>query len=214
MRPSRAGSLPSQLVRVRAGRTRTRWLFTSLVALVALGWTVSTVNSARSDIEKWGQRRSIPVANVDLEPGHVIRADEITLASRPVAMLPDDVAESPIGRTVTRSVAQGEPIIERRLAGGATTGPASLLDQNSVGFAIPVDSATPVLHVGDSIALFAPSESVSTSNRGQGPAVRVTREAVVLALSEKSVMVGVSSSEASAVAQALLATSVIIGLTN
>ena len=214
MRPSRAGSLPSQLVRVRAGRTRTRWLFTSLVALVALGWTVSTVNSARSDIEKWGQRRSIPVANVDLEPGHVIRADEITLASRPVAMLPDDVAESPIGRTVTRSVAQGEPIIERRLAGGATTGPASLLDQDSVGFAISVDSATPVLHVGDSIALFAPSESVSTSNRGQGPAVRVTREAVVLALSEKSVMVGVSSSEASAVAQALLATSVIIGLTN
>ncbi|MEI7622682.1 MAG: SAF domain-containing protein [Actinomycetes bacterium] len=214
MRPSRAGSLPSQLVRVRAGRTRTRWLFTSLVALVALGWTVSTVNSARNDIEKWGERRSIPVANVDLEPGHVIRADEITLASRPVAMLPDDVADSPIGRTITRSVARGEPIIERRLAGGAATGPASLLDQNRVGFAIPVDSTTPVLHVGDSIALFAPSESVSTSSRGQGPAMRVTREAVVLALAEKSVMVGVSSSEASAVAQALLASSVIIGLTN
>ena len=214
MRPSRAEPLPSRLLRIRTGRTRTRWLFTALVALIALGWTLSTVNSARNDIEKWGQSRKVAVATVDLEPGHVIRAEEIEIVSRPVAVIPEDVADSPIGRTITRSVARGEPLIDRRLAGGATTGPASLLDQNKVGFAIPVDSATPILHIGDSVALFAPSEGAATSNRSQGPAVRITRDAIVISISEKSIMVGVSSSEAGTVAHALLATSIIVGLTN
>ena len=212
MRPSRAEFL--RLLRSRVGRTRTRWLLTTLVALIAIGWTTSTMNTAQDDIMKWGEHRSVPVARSDLEPGHVLTEDEITFVSRPVAVLPDDVADSPIGRTVTRSIARGEPLIERRLAGGTSSGPASLLDQNTVGLAIPVDVGTPLLHVGDSVALFAPSETFTNANRAQGPAVRMTRQAIVISVSEKAVMVGVPASEAGSVAQALLSTSVVIGLTN
>ena len=210
----RAASLASRPLRVRLRRTRTRWLLTVCVAMVALGWTVSTVVSAQNAVEEWGRRQTVPVATVDLEPGQVVSAEEVMFVARPVAVLPDDVADSPIGRTITRPIARGETMIERRFAGGRVTGPAALLDQNTIGFTIPIDAGTPLLNVGDSVALFAPSDGPTSTSRGQGPAVRLTREAIVISISEKAVMVAVPSSEAGGVAQALLSTSLVLGLTN
>jgi len=192
--------------------TRVRWSITAAVALCSLAWTVSTVNSADAAATAWGQRRTVPVATSDLEPGRVITAADITFVDRPIAVVPNDVAVSPIGRSVTRSVARDEVVLERRLSGGSATGAASQLAENSLAFAIPSDASTPPIRIGDHVALYAPSEVVATSTRASGPASRIADRAVVIAVSEEAITVGVVIAEASAVAKALLSASVIIAL--
>ena len=192
--------------------TRVRWSITAAVALCSLAWTVSTVNSADAAVSAWGDRRTVPVATSDLEPGRVITSADINFVDRPIAVVPNDVAASPIGRSVTRSIARDEVVLERRLAGGSATGPASQLDENSLAFAIPSDASTPPTRIGDHVALYAPSEVVATSTRASGPASRIADRAVVIAVSEEAITVGVVVAEAAAVAKALLSASVIIAL--
>lgn len=192
--------------------TRVRWSITAAVALCSLAWTISTVNSADAAASAWGHRRTVPVATSDLEPGRVITTADISFVDRPVAVVPDDVAVSPVGRSVTRSIARDEVVLERRLAGGSATGPASQLDENSLAFAIPSDASTPPTRIGDHVALYAPSEVVATSTRTSGPASRIADRAVVIAVSEEAITVGVVIAEAATVAKALLSASVVIAL--
>jgi hypothetical protein len=177
-----------------------------------LAWTISTVNSADAAASAWGHRRTVPVATSDLEPGRVITTADISFVDRPIAVVPNDVAASPVGRSVTRSIARDEVVLERRLAGGSATGPASQLDENSLAFAIPSDASTPPTRIGDHVALYAPSEVVASSTRTSGPASRIADRAVVIAVSEEAITVGVVIAEASAVAKALLSANVIIAL--
>lgn len=212
MRHSQAQtSLPRSFRRL-ASNTRVRWLLTAVVALCSAVWTVSTVNSADASASAWGQRRTVPVAASDLVPGRVITTADIVFVDRPVAVVPDDVADSPIGRTVTRSIARDEVVLERRLAGGGASGPASQLDENSVAFAVPSDASTPATKVGDHVVLYAPSEVVATAGRPLGPATRIADHGVVVAVTEKAVTIGVTLPQAPAVAKALLSASVIIAL--
>ena len=204
-------SLPRTLRRWLS-TTRVRWSITTAVALCSLAWTVSTVNSADVAASAWGHRKTVPVATSDLEPGRVITAADITFVDSPIAVVPNDVAASPIGRSVTRSIARDEVVLERRLAGGSATGPASQLDGNSLAFAIPSDASTPPTRIGDHVALYAPSEVIATSARASGPALRIADRAVVIAVSEEAITVGVVIAEASAVAKALLSASVLIAL--
>ncbi|CAB4578175.1 MAG: hypothetical protein F2567_01765 [Actinobacteria bacterium] len=214
MRRSRIENPPWETFRRALQRTRTRWFITTCIALASLWWTIATVHTAERDSSAWGDRKTVSVAANDLEPGHIITTDDIHFALRPTIMLPGDLADSPVGRTVIRSIARDEIVIERRLAGGGISGPAALLGDNSVAFAIPRDASTPVLSVGNYVTLFAPSEIASTAARGNGPAARVADRAVVVAVNEKSLMVGVDPRDASSVARALLSTSVIVALTN
>jgi len=195
-----------------ASNTRVRWFLTAVVALCSLVWTISTVNSADAATSAWGRRRTVPVAASDLDPGRVITTADIVFVDRPVAVVPDDVAESPIGRTVTRSIARDEVVLERRLAVGGASGPASQLAENSVAFAVPSDASTPSTKIGDQVVLYAPSEVVATAGRTAGPATRVADHGVVVAISEKAVTIGVTLAQAPAVAKALLSASVIIAL--
>ncbi len=197
-----------------ASTTRVRWFVTAAVALCSLVWTVSTVNSAEATSSAWGQRRTVPVATSDLAPGRVITRSDIAFVDRPIAVVPDDAAASPIGRTVTRPIARDEVVLERRLATGGESGPTAQLDENSVAFAVPSDATTPATKVGDHVALYAPSEVVGTAGRPSGPATRIAEQGVVVALSEKAVTIGVTLTQAPAVAKALLTASVIIALTD
>lgn len=214
MRHSRATASPLRSIRHQFHRARSRWIITAVVSVIALSWTFSTVNSARSERKAWGNAHSVPVALVDLSPGRVISAADIAFVERPVAMLPESVAESPIGRTVSRTIVKDEVIIEERLAGGATTGPAALLDENTVAFAIAVENATPPVGVGDHVALFAPSDVVATATRGTGPAVQVANSAIVVAVTEQAVTVAVDKNDAPGLARALLASTVVVALTS
>lgn len=214
MRHSQIEHSPWDKFRHAIHRTRTRWLITTCVALLSLWWTMTMVQNADRDSSSWGQRKTVPVAVNDLEPGHIITNDDIEFALRPTIMLPGDVSDSPVGRSVSRSIARNEILIDRRLAGGGMSGPAALLGDNSVAFAIPIDAGTPVVKLGDYVTLFAPSDVTTTATRGTGPSVRVTDRAVVVSVNDKSLMVGVESGDAARVARALLSASVILAVTN
>lgn len=201
-----------QSFRELSHRTRIRWIATAIVAVVSLSWTLSTVNDAESARHAWGRRRSIPVASGDLAPGRIISAADLEFVDRPTAVLPDDIAQSPVGRTVRRAIARNEVIIEGRLAGGTATGPTALLDERTVAFAISSDGATPPVVIGDLVALFAPSETAATATRGAGPALRVTENAVVVAVTERAVTVAVDQNDAPALARALLSSTVVLAL--
>jgi len=192
--------------------TRVRWLLTALVAVGSVCWTISTLTEADAATSAWGHRKIVPVATTDLEPGRVITDADINFTDRPAALLPIDVADSPVGRTVTRSIARDETVLERRLSGGSATGSAALLDENSVAFAVPTDASTPPIKVGDNVTLYAPSEVLASTTRPGAPAIRISDRAVVVAVSEKSTTVGVTLTDASGVARALLSGSVIIAL--
>lgn len=212
MRHSRAAASPLRSIRHQLHRARSRWIVTAVVSAIALSWTFSTVTNARSERTAWGKARSVPVALNELSPGRVISAADIEFVDRPVAVLPQSIAESPIGRTVSRTIVNDEVIVEERLAGGARTGPAALLEENTIAFAIAVENATPPVGVGDHVALFAPSEVVATATRGTGPAMQVAENAIVVAVTEQTVTVAVDKDDAPVLARALLTSTVVVAL--
>lgn len=212
MRHSRAAASPLRSIRQQLHRARSRWIITAVVSVIALSWTFSTVSSAKNERAAWGRSQSIPIALAELVPGRVISAADIEFVTRPSAVLPENIAESPLGRTVTRTIAKNEVVTEGRLAGGAMTGPAALLDERTVAFAIATENATPPVSVGDHVALFAPSEVVATASRGTGPAVQVANDVTVVAVSDRALTVAVDKDDAPALARALLASTVIVAL--
>jgi Flp pilus assembly protein CpaB len=195
-------------------RHRTRWILTTLLAFFAVVWTVTAVSDAERESRAWGDRRIVAVARHDLLPGEVITDDAIEWAPRPTIMLTDDVAADAVGRTVTHAVAAGEVVIERRLSGGTATGPGALLEPDALAFAVPVDTSTPTLSVGDLVDAFAPAEPVgsSTSRSAAAIATRIARRATVVSVSEIRIMIAVDAVQAPAVARALLDTSVVLAL--
>lgn len=193
-------------------RTRARWMLTAAVATLGLIWTIGTVHEAESTARAWGQRRSVAVAVDDLEPGRIITDDDIMFTDRPLALLPDGIVEAPAGRTVIRTIRRNEAVLDVRLAANGTGGPGSLLESDEIAFAIPTDATTPRVRVGDEVVLFAPSEIMTSAGRSTGPASRVAERAVIVEVTERSVMVGVDRAEAGAVARALLSASIVIAL--
>ncbi len=193
-------------------RTRARWMLTAVVATVGLIWTIGTVHEAESAARAWGQRRSVAVAVGDLEPGRIITDDDIVFTDRPLALLPDGIVEAPVGRTVIRTIRRNEVVLDVRLAANGTGGPGSLLESDEIAFAIPTEATTPRVRVGDDVVLFAPSEVITSAGRSAGPASRVAERAVVVEVTERSVMVGVDRAEAGAVARALLSATIVIAL--
>ena len=213
MRYSRATTTALHPLRLRL-TTRSRWVITAVIALTAASWTFVVLSGAQDDRRAWGTVRSTPVATGDLAPGRVITSSDVHFVDRPIALLPNAISESPIGRTVSRTILRNEVIVDERLSGGATTGPAALLDEHSVAFAIQIENATPPVLVGDHVALFAPAETAVTSGRAAGPALQLTSDAMVIAMNDRTVSVAVDFDEAPSVAKALLASSVVIALTN
>lgn len=170
--------------------------------------TESIVDGARRSRSDWGDTDSVAIAARDLEPGAVIGVDDVEVVDRPRAVLVDGIATTPTGRTVTASIARGEAILDRRLSGGGS-GPGAMLGPDHVGFAVPVDQSTPSLRPGDHVDVFAPVDSTSRVAVG---ATRVCQRAVVVSVSDRSVMVGVDPASAAAVARALLGATVILAL--
>lgn len=201
-----AGSMLESLRRPLR-RRRVRWAVVAAVAALAALATTSIVGAASRERARWGASTPVAVATRDLAPGAVIGLGDVIVASRPQAMVPDDAMTDVVGRVATAPIAPGEVVLERRLAGG--TGPLALLDPGAMAFAVPVDTATPPLRPGDRVDVFAPTDSASRSTVG---ASRIARRAVILAVDDRRVLLGVDGASASVVARALLDTAVVLAV--
>jgi len=185
-----------------------RWAATVVLAVVAATLAAATVQRAERVRAEYGETRRVPVAGVDLPVGHELTDADLTWSDLPEVLIPDDVAADPTGRTVTEPVVAGEVLLERRLSGGTADGTAALVTPGRRALALPVESAPPGLRVGDRVEAYAPATtggSLAELARAQGSgARRVARDAVVVAVDERSVTVSVAGPEATGTAAALL----------
>jgi Flp pilus assembly protein CpaB len=213
-RHSRGIESPRPIAHRILGRHRTRWMLTTFIALVAVFWTISTVSGAERESHAWGSRRVVAVARRDLAPGDVVSDDSIEWTARPAVMLPTDTAANPVGRTVTRPIAAGEILLDRRLSGGSSTGPSSILGTDDLAFAVPVDPSTPTVAIGDMVDAFTPGDPAGsgTARSASATATRIARHATVVSVSETRVMIAVDTTQAPALARALLDSSVVLAL--
>ena len=197
------------------GRRRNRWFVVSAIAAIAAIWTMQRLSEADRAVSGWGSTRTVLVATTDLEPGDVLDGATIERADRPQTLLPDDAIDAHvddvIGRTVTASISRGEILVRRRLADAGDSGSIALLGADDVAFAVPLDHSTPELRVGDHVDVFAPGPPAAAKPASTG-ATRIAHGAVVVSIDDHSVMIGVDSAQAAAVARALLDAAVVMAV--
>jgi hypothetical protein len=185
-----------------------RWALAVVLAVVAGSVAAATVQRAEQARAAYGEARRVPVAAADLTVGTELTEGDLAWIDVPTGLVPDGVADTPVGRTVTEPVVRGEVLVERRLSGGATTGPADLVGPGRRALAVPADAAPPGLVVGDHVEAYAPSTSggsLTDLARAQGSgARRVARDGLVVAVDDRSVTVSVAGVEAPGLAAALL----------
>lgn len=198
------GSPLHRLVRGRG----LRWAATLVLAVVAASLAAATVQRAEQARHDYGDTLLVPVATDDLAVGTELSEADIGWSELPSAAVPEGVAEAPVGRVVTEPIVQGEVVLHRRLSGGSVDGTAALVAPGRRALAVPVEAAPPGLAIGDRVEAYAPATaggSLAELARSQGSgARRVARDALVVALDERSVTVSVAGADAPGLAAALL----------
>ncbi len=185
-----------------------RWGLAVVLAVVAGCLAAATVQRAEQVRAAYGESRRVPVAATDLTVGTELTDADIAWRDVPTGLVPDGVADAPVGRVVTEALVGGEIVVERRLSPGAATGAAALVGPGRRALAVPVEAAPPGLEVGDRVEAYAPATtggSLADLSRAQGSgARRVARDALVIAVGDRSVTVSVSGGEAAGLAAAVL----------
>jgi Flp pilus assembly protein CpaB len=185
-----------------------RWAATVVLAVVAGTLAAATVQRAEQARAAYGESRRVPVATGDLPVGTELTDGDLTWADLPAALLPDGIADAPVGRVIVEPVVRGEVVLERRLSGGTADGAAALVTPGRHAIAVPVATAPPGLSVGDRVEAYAPASSggsLAELARSQTTgARRVARDALVIAVDQQSVTVSVSGPEAASLAAAVL----------
>ncbi|MCD9623782.1 SAF domain-containing protein [Rhabdothermincola salaria] len=193
--------------RVRRGRRRPliRWAATVVAALVAGALAAGAVARADAARAAYGTLREVPVALRSLAVGDVVGPADVEIRALPEVMVPEGVAEDPLGRAVGDAIVAGEVVLDARLAGWGT-GPAARLEPGQRALAVPVDDRSLVLQIGDRVDVLAPEVGSTTGAR------RVARGAEVLAVDALTVTVAVDASAAPAVGRAVLDGAVVLAL--
>jgi Flp pilus assembly protein CpaB len=193
-----------------------RWAATVVLAVAAGTLAAATVQRAEQAREGYGTTRRVPVAAHALSVGAEVGDDDVTWAERPEIGLPDGVADDPAGRVVTEPIERGEVVLGRRLSGETDGGLAALVAPGHRALAVPVEAAPPGVEVGDRVEAYAPGStgaSLADLARAQGSgARRVARDALVVAVDERSVTVSVAGADAPGFAAALLDGAVTLAL--
>jgi Flp pilus assembly protein CpaB len=197
----------SPLHRLARGH-RLRWAVAVVIAVVAGSLAAATVQRAEQARAAYGDARRVPRAASDLAVGTELTDADVVWSDVPVGLVPDDVATAPVGRVVTEPLGKGEVVAERRLSGDGATGAAALVGPGRRALAVPVEATPPGLGVGDHVEAYAPATTgggLADLARAQSSgARRVARDALVIAVDDRSVTVSVSGAEAPGLAAAVL----------
>jgi Flp pilus assembly protein CpaB len=202
--------------RVRHGRFRRRPVVrlaaTVLLAVAAGALAASAVGRAEAARAAYGTTVAVPVARHDLAAGRVVAAADVEWRDLPVGVVPAGAATEPVGRVVRDAVVAGEVVLQVRL-GGAGTGATALLRSGQRAVAVPIDDRSLRVSVGDRVDVLAPDDLTGTGGAASSSgAVRVARNAEVLAVDELTVTLGVLAGEAPGVSRAVLDGAVALAL--
>lgn len=182
------------------------WAIVAVAALVT-GWSVNREYSRAVDAQlAWGSPVRVVVATGDIDVGDPI-SGRTELQAWPSALVPPEallaVGESDVARV---RLISGELVLAERVSSGPAGGLVDLLPEGTVALAVPVDTSTPPVSIGDHVDLHA------TFDRA-GESVRVAKEAVVVDLGSDAITVAIDDDEVPATASALAVANVTIALT-
>jgi Flp pilus assembly protein CpaB len=186
----------------------------AVIALVLLAASIVQRTSATAvdARRRWGQERTVVVAHHRIAMGSVIEADAITTESWPTALVPDGAIEqAPVGRTAVATIEPGEAVIAARLAPNGLRGFAALVPPGWRALAVPVGPAVVALAVGDHVDLIAGFDAAKGS-ADKAPAFTVAENAIVVAVDDQRVTVAVLRGDATRVAFAIVAGTVVPAL--
>jgi hypothetical protein len=183
------------LARIRLTMARHPWIYWVVVAVVAGAVATGTARAmAGVDAQRrsWGQQATVWVASAAIEPGQPIRSDRRQV---PRAVVPTGAIKvAPEDVVARQRIANGEIITDLDVA---APGPAGLIPDGWVAFAVPV----PVAHLdsGDHVRVYAADQFVAAG--------------VVVDDGDSESMVAIPVEAAPVMATALLADTVTIALT-
>ncbi|HUS61209.1 MAG TPA: SAF domain-containing protein [Acidimicrobiales bacterium] len=188
------------------------WLAVMTASVMAAAIVVSTVKASERAATTYGDVRRVPVAAVPLAPGDEIDDADVRWILVPSAFLPAAaVAQEPVGHALIVAVAQGEVLLESKLAPWGRSGAAALMPAGTRAIAVPNGPAVPPVELGDLVDLLA---TVATEAPGDEPTFFVARDAIVVAVDDDAVTVAVAIDDASRVAFAITAGTITLALTS
>jgi len=180
-------------------------------AAIVLGIATFTMVQRRSsDLDErsrqLGPLATTIVARSDLLAGDLVGADDVEQRTVPQQVIPRDAVESiPDGTRLTADVFEGEVLVAARLTGGATSALAAALPTGHLAVAVPMAETGLDLERGDRVSLLA---------LGSDGYSEVIATGQVISVGDSSVTVAVASAAVGPVADALLAGTITIALTN
>jgi Flp pilus assembly protein CpaB len=220
--PRRGHSSPGRLTSRRAelGVWRRRWLARlpvgPILLAAAAALTLVSLRAVPADLAlDPASAGPVVVATVELPSGTVVDADDIEVRAYPAVAIPPSSAtdtDQVVGRLVTASILEGEPVVGSRLAPDGLLGIAAATPPSWSAFALPVDANVPDAVVGQAVDLYALDPSTGPAASGSA-ARRVARDARVVAVDDEQVTIAVRAADAPGVAGALIGSTVVTAIT-
>ncbi len=161
------------------------------VAAIAVG---ATTFATAGGVGGAGPTTSVLVLTRDVSAGTPLVADDVRLVDRTISDVPPDaLTEMAPGRVALVDLAEGEAVLDRRLAPGGIGPVAALLPPGASGVTLPTGGLPVGLVVGDRLDLFAVVPGSTTTLATAVP---------VIGIDERSVTVAVPSEAAGRVVEA------------
>jgi Flp pilus assembly protein CpaB len=170
--------------------------------------TAGVVARATADAEaaraRYGETRPVVVVERAVPAGHRLGDQDVAVVDVPAGLVPDDaVSDLPAGSRTRAALVRGEMLVAARLTPDALGEVAARLPADTVGLAVPVDTASLRLDVGDRVDLLATFDPAAAG--GDDPTFAVATAAPVVDVSDTAATVAVPRADATRVAFALVA---------
>ena len=183
------------------------WALTAAVSVISGLSALRMVDSTRTMAARYGPLRPVVMAVEAVDSGQIVQADQLAVRHVPASMVADGAVTRvglAVGRTVVISLLPGVAVVEAALAPEGRGGVGALLDPGSRAVAIPLDTASPPLRIGDRVDVIAtpPDGTDAEGSFVVAEAVRVVHVASAEA-GDEAVTVDVASQQAVRIAYAL-----------
>jgi Flp pilus assembly protein CpaB len=186
------------------------WAAVAVVALTT-GLTVHRlVRDAAEARDRYGRVVDVVVVERDVEPGDVLRDDDVGVERRPAALVPHGaMQDEPVGRAARAALVRGEVLVRDRVAPEGVVGAAAAVPEGWRALAVPID-ATAALPIspGDRVDVLVTVMEGDTDV----PTLVVATGALVIAASDSAATVAVPADRAPRVAFGIAAGHVALAL--
>ena len=191
----------------RSHRAAAVWWLAAFVLAAVTGLSVAHLTArAEAQAARYGSLRTVAVAARPLPAGSTLAGGDVERRTLPAAFLPAaPVAAEPEGHALLVAVAEGEPLLEAKLAPFGVRGVAALLPPGTRALAVPVGAAgRPPLERGDRVDVLATFDVAFPGEEGgvappagdNAPTFPGAEGAVVVDVGEEAVSVAVGAEEA------------------